>query len=265
MRPPPVPLGSTLPAGYRLPDHGPAGVGNVFVPSGGYTGDGTTIYTPPGGGRRRVGLMATRSALETQLAVVAGFDDPRADLEQYPTPPGLAAHVVHTADLNGDIEDRVVVDLGTGTGMLALGAALRGPDGVVGVDVDRSALTTAARNRRRVGTRTPVGWACADATDAPLCPPDPTTVVMNPPFGAQDGNEHADRAFLATAARISEVSYSVHNAGSEGFVEAFAADNGGTVTHAFRATLDIDRQFEFHDADTAAVDAEVYRIEWAGT
>ena len=208
--------------------------------------------------------MATRSALETQLAVVAGFDDPRADLEQYPTPPGLAAHVVHAADLNGDIEDRLVVDLGTGTGMLALGAALRGPSGVVGVDVDRGALTTAAANWHRVGTTTPVGWVWADATDLPLCPPDPTTVVMNPPFGAQDGNEHADRAFLATAAAVAEVSYSVHNAGSESFVEAFAADNAGRVTHAFRATLDIDRQFEFHDADTEALDAEVYRIEWTG-
>lgn len=206
--------------------------------------------------------MATRSALETQLAVVAGFDDPQADLEQYPTPPGLAAHVVHAADLNGDIEDRIVIDLGTGTGMLALGAALRGPRGVVGVDVDRSVLTTAAANRTRVGTTTPIGWVCADATDAPLRPPEPTTVVMNPPFGAQDGNEHADRSFLATAARIAEVSYSVHNAGSEAFVESFAADNGGTVTHAFRATLDLDRQFAFHDADTEAIDAEVYRIAW---
>ncbi|MBB6646068.1 METTL5 family protein [Halobellus ruber] len=208
--------------------------------------------------------MATRSGLETQLAVVAGFDDPRADLEQYPTPPGLAAHVVHAADLNGDIEDRLVVDLGTGTGMLALGAALRGPHGVVGVDIDRSVLTTAAANRRRVGTKTPIGWVCADATDPPLCPSAPTTVVMNPPFGARNGNEHADRGFLATAARIAEVSYSVHNADSEAFVEAFAADNGGAVTHAYRATLDLDRQFAFHDEDTEAIDAEVYRIEWSG-
>ena len=208
--------------------------------------------------------MSSRSALETRLAVVAGFDDPRADLEQYPTPPGLAAHVIHAADLNGDIEDRLVIDLGTGTGMLALGAALRGPARVTGVDIDRAVLTTAARNRRRVGTTTPIGWVCADATDAPLRPSESTTVVMNPPFGAQDGSEHADRAFLATATRLADVSYSVHNAGSRAFVESFAADNGGSVTHAFGATLDIDRQFDFHDADTEAVDAEVYRIAWSG-
>ena len=208
--------------------------------------------------------MATKSALETQLAVVAGFEDPRADLEQYPTPPELAAHVVHVADLNGDIEDRLVVDLGTGTGMLALGAALRGPDRVVGIDVDRSALLTAVANRRRVGTRTPIDWIHADATRAPLCPDGPTTVLMNPPFGAQRGNEHADRAFLETAASIADVTYSVHNGGSQEFIESFAADRGGDVTHAFRATLALERQFEFHDADSEEIDAEVYRIEWSG-
>jgi putative methylase len=206
--------------------------------------------------------MATKSALETQLAVVAGFEDPRADLEQYPTPPELAAHVVHVADLNGDIEDRTVVDLGTGTGMLALGAALRGPSRAIGVDIDRSALQTATANRRRVGTTTAVDWILADATRVPLRSDGPTTVLMNPPFGAQHGNEHADRAFLQTSAELAAVSYSVHNAGSKEFVESFAADEGGTVTHAFRATLDVDRQFDFHEAESEAIETEVYRIEW---
>ncbi|WP_144901111.1 METTL5 family protein [Halobellus captivus] len=208
--------------------------------------------------------MATKSALETQLAVVAGFEEPRADLEQYPTPPELAAHVVHIADLNGDVEDRLVVDLGTGTGMLALGAALRGPARVVGVDIDRSALLTAVRNRRRVGTRTPIDWVHADATRAPLCSDRRTTILMNPPFGAQRGNEHADRAFLETAASIADVSYSVHNAGSREFVESFASDRGGEVTHAFQATFALERQFDFHEADSEEIDAEVYRIEWSG-
>jgi putative methylase len=85
---------------------------------------------------------------------------------------------------------------------------------------------------------------------------------MNPPFGAQHGNEHADRAFLATAAGLADVSYSIHNAGSREFVEAFAADNGGEVTHAFEATFDLDRQFDFHEADEKELRTEVYRIVW---
>ena len=208
--------------------------------------------------------MATKAALETQLAVVAGFENPSVRLEQYPTPPELAAHVVHIADLNDEIEGRTVIDLGTGTGMLAFGAALRGAARVVGVDIDREALSTAQRNQVRVGTTTPLHWVQADATRCPITTTERTTVVMNPPFGAQHGNEHADRAFLETAAQVADVSYSIHNAGSREFVEAFAADHGGDVTHAFEATFDLDRQFDFHDEDQKQLRTEVYRIVWAG-
>ena len=207
--------------------------------------------------------MSSVSALAQQLAVVAGFENPRASLEQYRTPPELAARLVHDADLQGDIEGRFVVDLGTGTGMLALAAALRGPTGVVGVDIDPGPLSTARENERRVGTVTDISWLRADATDAPLDTDGETTVLMNPPFGAQDDSEHADRAFLATAARVGDVSYSVHNAGSRDFVASFAADNDGTVTRSFRAELDLPKQFDFHDADSHTVDAELFRIEWA--
>jgi len=206
--------------------------------------------------------MSTKTRLAQQLGVVAGFDDPRVDLEQYRTPPDIAAHLIHTADLQGDIEDRIVVDLGTGTGMLALGAVLRGPRAVVGVDIDPDPLATARANERRVAAATDVEWVRADATRAPLAPDGPTTVVMNPPFGAQSGNEHADRGFLATAAAISDVSYSIHNAGSEAFVDSFAADNGGTVTHAFAAELDLPHQFDFHESESRVVDVEVFRIDW---
>jgi putative methylase len=207
-------------------------------------------------------VTATKSGLAGQLAVVAGFENPQAALEQYRTPPELAAHVVHVADLNGDVEGRTVVDLGAGTGMFALGAALRGPKRVVGVEIDREALAVARENRRRVGTRTEIHWVRADATRVPLCPDGPTTVVMNPPFGAQNGNEHADRAFLATAADVADVSYSVHNAGSREFLEAFAADNGGEVTHAFAAEFDLHRQFDHHSADRKQLEAEVFRVVW---
>lgn len=209
-----------------------------------------------------VAVMATKRELEGQLAVVAGFENPQAALEQYPTPPALAAHVIHLADLHDDIEGRTVLDLGAGTGMLTLGAALRGPARVVAVELDSGPLATAVENRRRVGTRTPIHWLQADATQLPLSIPEPVTVVMNPPFGAQDGQRGADRGFLSTVAGVASVSYSVHNAGSKEFIEAFAADNAGEVTHAFSAAFAVDNQFDHHDDEQREIDTEVYRIEW---
>ncbi|MFC4553286.1 METTL5 family protein, partial [Halorussus sp. GCM10023401] len=88
------------------------------------------------------------------------------------------------------------------------------------------------------------------------------TVLMNPPFGAQRDNVHADRAFLETAAAVAGVSYSVHNAGSREFVEAFAADEGGEVTHAFRAELVLPRQYDHQTSEREVLDAEVFRIRW---
>ncbi len=207
---------------------------------------------------------ATRRRLAQELAVVAGFENPRAPLEQYHTPPDLAAHIVHVADLRGDIEDRTVLDLGCGTGMLALGASLRGPKLVAGLDIDPAPLSTARENERRVGAMTDVAWVRGDATVPPFTShgSTPVTVLMNPPFGAQSGNEGADRAFLETASELSTVSYSVHNAGSESFVESFAADNGGTVTDAFAAEFELPRQFEHHASESRSIDTEVFRIEW---
>jgi len=206
--------------------------------------------------------MASKRSLATKLGVVAGFEAPTAALEQYPTPPDLAAHVVHLADLHGDVDGRTILDLGTGTGMLALAAALRGPARVFGIELDRGALSTAIENERRVAASAPVHWIRGDATRLPLDVPDPVTVVMNPPFGAQDGNRNADRGFLTAASRVAAVSYSVHNAGSREFVEAFAADNGGEVTHAFAADFAIEAQFDHHTDASRDIDAEVYRIEW---
>ena len=104
-----------------------------------------------GAGRSGAVEMATKRELEGQLAVVAGFENPRASLEQYPTPPELAAHVIHLADLHGDIENRTVVDLGAGTGMFSLGAALRGPERVIALELDGPPLRTAVENRKQVG------------------------------------------------------------------------------------------------------------------
>jgi putative methylase len=207
--------------------------------------------------------VSTKRDLERRLAGLDGFAEPRVALEQYPTPPPLAANLLHVADLRGDVAGRTVVDLGAGTGVLAVGAALREAGRVVGVERDVAALAVARRNERRSGAPATIDWVAADATRAPLCPASPVTVVMNPPFGAQRGNVHADRAFLATAARLASVSYSVHNAGSRDFVSAFAEDNGGRVTDAFSASLRLDRQFPFHEADSREQPVEAFRIEWA--
>ncbi len=202
-----------------------------------------------------------KRGLERRVSELAGFEDPRPDLEQYPTPAWLAAHLVHLADLQGDVAGKSVVDLGAGTGVLALAATTRRPERVVAIERDPAALAVARENERAFDPPLTVDWILGDAARPPLAVAD-ATVLMNPPFGTQRGNEGADRAFLAAASEIAGVSYSIHNEGSREFVESFAADRGGEVTHAFAAELGVDRQFEFHDSEREDLPVEVYRIEW---
>lgn len=202
-----------------------------------------------------------KAALERRLSELSTFADPKVEYEQYPTPADLAAHLVHLADVQGDLSGRTVVDLGTGTGLLALGAATRNPERVLGVERDSDALSLARENETDFSPETAVEWLLGDATRAPLCCSD-ATVLMNPPFGAQCGNVHADREFLETASEIAAVSYSIHNAGSQAFVESFAADNDGEVTHAFRAELALEKQYDHQTSEREVIDAEVFRIAW---
>ena len=204
-----------------------------------------------------------KKELEQKLHAVADFEEPKAELEQYRTPASVAAHLLTLAELVGDIEGRTVVDLGTGTGMLALGASLLSPAAVVGIDVDDGALRTARENERRLSSGTPVSWVRGDVGSAPLCVQN-STFIANPPFGAHREHRHADRDFFDTIRHTAGVSYTIHNEGSQEFVEAYTMDNGGSITHAYSVTFPLPRQFVHHEVEETTIQAELYRIEWSG-
>ena len=81
-----------------------------------------------------------------ELQCVKTWEKPRVELEQYPTPPDIAAHMLLAAQAEGDIDGCLVADLGCGGGVLGIGAALLGADNVLGIDIDPAALEVAAQN-----------------------------------------------------------------------------------------------------------------------
>src|SRR5512136_2382037 len=123
--------------------------------------------------------------LEMTLQRLRGFSRPQAALEQYQTPAPLAARLLFHALMKGDIQGKRVCDLGCGTGVLAIGAALLGADRVKGVDSDPKAVRVANTNAVLLDAH--VEFIVADVQDAALpgllrsC----DTVIINPPFGAQ--------------------------------------------------------------------------------
>lgn len=144
--------------------------------------------SPAREGGERAGARVSRPLLVRRLEGLEGFSSPQARLEQVVTPPEAAAELLLEAYARGDIAGRSVLDLGSGTGRLAIGAKWLGAATVVGVERDPQAMDIAERNAERVGVE--CEWEVAPVTEWER-PAD--TVVMNPPFGAQC--KHADRPF----------------------------------------------------------------------
>ncbi|MFB6185869.1 MAG: METTL5 family protein [Halobacteriaceae archaeon] len=199
--------------------------------------------------------------LAIKLEEVSGFSDPALSLEQYQTSPWLAARVIHLATLNDDIDSRRVIDLGTGTGILAIGIAFQNPDCIVGLDIDFEALQQAQNNESLLNPPTNIEWVQANIEQIPLQLTS-STVVMNPPFGAQSGQEHADKVFLTQAASIADVSYSIHNSGSQQFLESFVEDHAGVITHMYQGEMTLPYQHEFHQAEAQTIQVLIIRTEW---
>jgi len=193
--------------------------------------------------------------LEIALEKLEGYDAPKADLEQYPTPPVLAARLLYHALLQGDIADRRVCDLGCGTGVLSCGAALLGAARVVGVDIDAGALTIARRNAAVTGIVVEFVARAVDDHLTDLGAFD--TVVMNPPFGAQ--KTHADRPFIDAALLLAPTTYAIFNEGSRTFVTSYIGGRA-EVTDTVIARLPLRRTFAFHRKDTVEITAEILRI-----
>ncbi len=192
-----------------------------------------------------------RKDVEIALQRLEGFEEPSASLEQYETPAPLASRLLHLAWSRGDL-DGWVLDLGCGTGVLGVGAALYGAR-VVGVDVDSDALRTARHNAESAGVGEKTDWVRGDVGSVPVRQVD--TVVMNPPFGAQ--KRGADRPFLRTAESVADTVYTVHNQGSRSFVESFVE---GEITDAFEARIVLPHRFEFHDEEAREITVEIYRL-----
>jgi putative methylase len=194
---------------------------------------------------------------EIALQRLAGFQNPRAALEQYQTPAPLAARLLYHAFMKGDIAGKKVCDLGSGTGVLAIGAALLGARRVTGIEIDEGAVRTARENASSV--RAEVEFIAGDVREPSVADRLDRfdTVVMNPPFGAQ--NVHADRPFIDLALLLAPVTYGIFNAGSRQFIETYTRAQA-EVDEVIGGLLPIRRTFAFHTKDVQEIEVEIIRL-----
>ena len=198
-----------------------------------------------------------KKALAITLEKLEGFKNPKIKLEQYVTPPTLAAEIVVNAKLMGDLN--FIVDLGCGTGILAIASCLLKAK-AIGVDIDMDALKIARRNAMEFGVSDRVDFIVCDVERFAINPRSNKnlTAIMNPPFGIQ--RRHADRPFLIKAMEISDVIYTMHSAGSEKFVERLCEEKGFKMTHLWKFKIPLKKTYSFHEKEFKYIAIEVYRL-----
>ena len=208
--------------------------------------------------------MLSKKQLEIILSKLKGGRNPKAELEQYTIPGGLAAEIINIAYLSGDIYDKKVLDLGCGTGRLTIGSILMGAKKAIGIDVDEKVLEIAKENIKiseklingRISNR--VSFIKRDISD---WEEKVDTVIQNPPFGIQ--TPHADREFLKKALECGNKIYSLHRSyeKTRKFLKKFIERNKGKVEKIIRFKFRIPYMFKFHKKPSVEYDVDLFVIK----
>jgi len=222
--------------------------------------------------------LVRKLELEILLSQIKPHPSPKPNLEQYTIPADVAATMLYIAAYSyGDIVGKTVLDLGCGTGRLALGAAFLGAEQVVGVDVDRDAVKVAFENSVKTNLKEKVQWVTSDI-DAIHGNFD--AVLQNPPFGVQ--KRKADRRFLEKALESGKVVYSLHKCperdntlikklkasktnivpvAPSSFLKNFIEERGGKIEAVYAMVMTVPHMFSFHTKRKHEFVADLYVIE----
>ena len=191
--------------------------------------------------------------LEIRLDKLETLKTPKLGLEQYPVSAEAASELLYMASFqHNDLEGRII-DLGTGTGRLAIGAALMGASDIVGLDVDGPSIYIAVRNARESNVN--VGWVIGDLNSVVG---GFQTVLMNPPYGTR--SPHMDARFLTRAFELAPVTYSIHKSSTRNFLTELAKKNGRRVDVVRSLEMRIPHLFDFHRKKWETIQVDLYRI-----
>ena len=210
-------------------------------------------------GRTPQKRLVRKRDLERALSQIEAHPAPKAHLEQYTTPSTVAAETLYLAAyIHDDIINKTVIELGCGTGRLAIGAALLGAKEVIGVDLEEAAVKVAQKNAEKMGVEEKTCWIVADID---IVEGTFDTVLQNPPFGVQ--RKGADRRFITKALELGSTVYSFHKAGESNreFIKRFIEEHGGKISTIFPLEMEIPKIFKFHTKKKKSIQVDLYRIE----
>lgn len=190
------------------------------------------------------------------LSSLSPHPRPKLKFETYILDAKSAAYVLATAGCSyNDVTGKRVVDLGCGTGILAIGAALMGATYAVGVDIDRDSIQVAKKNACSLGVDVNYVAGDIEAIHRSF-----DTTLMNPPFGSW--SRGADVRFLKKGLDVSAITYSLHKRSpvNRRFLTKMISSLGKSVDRIFELDLSLPPTFTFHQKKKYLVKVDLYRI-----
>lgn len=201
-------------------------------------------------------MKMRKKQLALLLSKVEPNPRPKLRWEGYMLDAESAASMIHVAAwVNDDVCGKRIVDLGCGSGILAIASSLIGAAWSVGVDIDRDAIGAAVKNAARLGAEVEFIIGDIDCIIGRF-----DTALMNPPFGSW--HKGADIKFLKKALEISSVVYSLHKRSPavRSFLNKQIPKIGGVIDKVYEMDIIISRTYEFHRKRLYPVEAGLYRI-----
>uniref|UniRef100_A0A1L8DRX5 Putative rna methylase n=1 Tax=Nyssomyia neivai TaxID=330878 RepID=A0A1L8DRX5_9DIPT len=201
--------------------------------------------------------------LEEYLQGIDGFEEPKILLEQYQTPPHIASCMLYEIQSQyGDIEGKLVADLGCGSGMLSIGSFLLGASHTIGFEIDPEASNIFVENVLEMEVPS-VDCVHCDVLRLPGSRFSKSfdTVVMNPPFGTKK-NAGMDMKFLQVGLALATTAvYSLHKTSTRDFVRKTAAQLQVEPQIVAQLRYNLDAAYKFHKKKSVDIDVDFWRFQ----
>jgi len=194
------------------------------------------------------------------------YNNPKIEFEQYCINATCAVDLIYYAGFeNDDINNALVIDLGSGTGRLSIASAFLNANYVLSVDIDFDAIKILKRNVNSLELDQIVFPICSDIGHFEISKKWLTndiriTTIMNPPFGVQTQN--ADRIFLKQAFSFSNVVYSIHLGSLKvrKFISNYVRKYKWKIDNILPFNMILENTYLFHTQKRKKISVDVYRF-----
>lgn len=199
--------------------------------------------------------MVSKSGLAIELSKLKVFENAKFRPEQHPTDSEIAADTLWTAYMNNDIENKIIADLGCGTGILGIGCLILGAKKVFFIEKESDAVEILKENLKSICDKNyEIIHDYISKFDKKI-----DIVIQNPPFGTKE--KHADREFLLKAFDLAKKIYTFHKTTTSDFVEKISLENEFRTKEKKNFKFPLKNTMAHHRKKIKRIDVSLFLLE----